>query len=153
MPHPPAPPAPPSPSAATGAAAGIALVVDDHPLVRAAIAELIESFGYRVVEAETGEAAARLLGGGLDIDLLVTDQLMPGMNGIELAGLARARRPGLPVLIVSGAAGPDDLPPGMLWLAKPFRKAELQDCLARFARTAGDAPCLPEPVPLPPVAD
>ena len=73
------------------------------------------------MEAGSAEEALRLLRDGAAIDLLVTDHLMPGMSGADLAREARPLRPGLPVLIVSGYAEVDGLAPDLPRLAKPFR--------------------------------
>ena len=66
------------------------------------------------------------------MDLLVTDHLMPGMSGAELAGQARVLRPGLPILIVSGYAEVEGIAPGLPRLVKPFRVAELAERVARL---------------------
>ena len=119
---------------------GTALVVDDHDLVRASMSEMVEALGYRVIEAASGEAAARILAGRADIALLVTDQIMPGLSGTDLVRIARRTHPGLPVILVSGAPDPDGLPPGLLCLAKPFRKAQLQACLAALGMPGIEEP-------------
>jgi YesN/AraC family two-component response regulator len=63
-------------------------------------------------------------------DILITDHLMPGMNGIDLATAARERCPGLPVLIVSGYAEHAGLTPDLPRLTKPFRRNELAAAIA-----------------------
>jgi signal transduction histidine kinase/CheY-like chemotaxis protein len=121
----------PGPSAPRARPArGSALLVDDEDLVRMSTADMLMDLGYEVVEAGSGEEALRLLGGGLAPDLLVTDHLMPGMNGADLARQARALRPGLPVLIVSGYAQVDGIAPDLPRLTKPFRNADLATALA-----------------------
>ncbi|MGZ8281659.1 MAG: ATP-binding protein [Allosphingosinicella sp.] len=104
---------------------GVALVVDDHALVRASTSEMLADLGYRVVEARSGEEAAEMFARGFNADLLVTDHVMPGMSGADLALIVRVRQPGLPVLIVSGYSDPNGVPPELVCLAKPFRPAEL----------------------------
>ena len=107
------------------------LAVDDDRLVLNNTIALLEDLGHEVLQATSGEAALGLLTD--DIDLLVTDQLMPQMTGDELARRARARRPDLPVLLVSGygelseEGGPQ--PPR---LAKPFTQAELAQAIAEL---------------------
>ena len=82
---------------------GRILVVDDEPLVRMGTAELLRDEGYEVDEAESGEAALAL--GPLDhFACVVTDYLMPGLNGVELAHRLHADRPALPILLLSGYA-------------------------------------------------
>jgi PAS domain S-box-containing protein len=104
---------------------GIALLVDDEDLVRMSTADMLMDLGYEVAEASSAEEALRLMDQGLRPDLLVTDHLMPGMNGAELAQLATSRSPGLPVLIVSGYAEAEGVAPGLARLTKPFRNSEL----------------------------
>ena len=77
------------------AAAGTVLLVDDEDLVRESTAEMLADMGFHVVEATCPEAALRLIADGLLPDILVTDHLMPGMTGTELAGKLRALHPGV----------------------------------------------------------
>ena len=91
------------------------LLVDDEDVVRAATAEMLEDVGYTVLQADSGPAALAILRNNESIDLLITDYLMPGMNGVELIRNARNVRPSLLALIISGystiAEGPGaDLP-------------------------------------------
>jgi PAS domain S-box-containing protein len=109
--------------------AGTVLLVDDEELVRASTAGMLADLGYRVVEADNGEAAMALVAEGLRPDLLVTDQLMPGLSGTDLAMRLRERFTELPVLIVSGYADLDSLSPAFPHLSKPFRHAELAAAL------------------------
>jgi CheY-like chemotaxis protein len=108
----------------------MALLVDDEDLVRMSTADMLMDLGYDVVEACTGEEALRLIDGGLQPDLVVTDHLMPGMTGVELAKALRSSRPTLPLLIISGYAEEDGIDPSLARLTKPFRKAELAASLA-----------------------
>jgi CheY-like chemotaxis protein len=111
-------------------ARGTALLVEDEDLVRMSTAEMLMDFGYEVVEAGSAEEALRLVDQGLAPDLVVTDHLMPGLTGMDLARDLLARRPGLPVLIVSGYADVEGIAPGLPRLTKPFRNAELAASLA-----------------------
>jgi len=104
---------------------GLVLLVDDEDLVRDSTASMLGGLGYEVVEAASAEAALGLVKNGLRPDLLVSDHLMPGLSGTDLAVRLRARMPGLPVLIVSGYAGVDGLAPAFPRLTKPFRQADL----------------------------
>jgi signal transduction histidine kinase/ActR/RegA family two-component response regulator len=123
--------------------AGTVLLVDDEELVRASTAGMLADLGYRVVEAESGEAAIALLDRGLRPDLLVTDQLMPGLSGTDLAVRLRERFAGLPVLIVSGYADLESLSPAFPHLSKPFRQAELAAALDKV--TAADTAHIARP--------
>jgi CheY-like chemotaxis protein len=104
---------------------GCVLVIDDEKLVRQATAFMLSDLGYEVVEASSAQIALDLIADGLDPALIVTDHLMPGMNGAELARHIRAERPDLPVLIVSGYSDADGIAPDLSRLTKPFRTAEL----------------------------
>jgi CheY-like chemotaxis protein len=110
--------------------AGTVLLVDDEDLVRPSTADMLENLGYEVTEAATAEEAMRLVRGGMRPDLLVTDHLMPGLSGAELARTVRAEYPGTQVLIVSGYAEADGVAPDLPRLTKPFRRDELEACLA-----------------------
>ena len=100
------------------------LLVEDQDGVRAVIAEHLREFGYTVLEAADGAAALRLLRLGARADVLVTDVGLPGgLNGRQVADAARERRPGLPVLFITGYAdGALDrqFAPGMEVIGKPF---------------------------------
>ncbi|RZM07581.1 MAG: response regulator, partial [Sphingomonas sp.] len=84
-------------------------------------------------EAVSAEEALRLIDGGLSPDLVVTDHLMPGMSGAQLARELKVLRPGMPVLIVSGYAEEDGIDADIPRLTKPFRNAELAASLATMA--------------------
>jgi CheY-like chemotaxis protein len=113
---------------------GTALLVDDENLVRMSTADMLMDLGYSVVEASSAEDALRLVDEGLRPDLLVTDHLMPGMTGVELAHALQTREPNLPVLIVSGYAEAEGIAPGIARLTKPFRNSELAESLSGLER-------------------
>ena len=121
------------------------LLVDDEDVVRTATAEMLEDVGYDVVQADSGAAALSVLRTGQAIDLIVTDYLMPGMNGVDLVRLARNIEPSLLALIISGystiAEGPGaDLPR----LAKPYRQVDLAGRVAELL-TGQEGTMLPFP--------
>jgi PAS domain S-box-containing protein len=111
-------------------AAGMALVVDDEDLVRASTADMLIDLGYSVIEANCAASALKLVDEGLQPDVLITDHLMPGMTGTELARKLKARRPQMPVVIVSGFAEVESIAFDLPRLAKPYRNAELAAILA-----------------------
>lgn len=121
-----------APEPARTAAHGTALLVDDEELARMSTADMLNDLGYSVVEAASGEEAMRLFSKGERFDLLITDHLMPGMNGTDLARTIRAEQPGLPVFLVSGYAEHEGLEADLPRLTKPFRKDELAASLAQF---------------------
>lgn len=104
------------------------LVVDDDRLVRRFMTESLRTLGYRVSDAADGQSAIELLKERA-FDLLIVDFAMPGMNGAQVAGLARSLRPQLRILIVSGYADSTALQAAVgdaPQLRKPFDTAELQ---------------------------
>jgi PAS domain S-box-containing protein len=111
---------------------GIALLVDDEELVRASTSYMLADLGYRVIEASSGEEALQLLSAGQHVDLIVTDHLMPGISGTDLARRVRNSRPGTAILLVSGYAEHEGLDPDLPRLTKPFRKSELAASLAQL---------------------
>jgi PAS domain S-box-containing protein len=101
------------------------LVVEDEPVVRGVIVEMLQDQGYRPLEAVDGPAGLRILQRGERVDLLVTDVGLPGMNGRQLADQARESRPGLKILFITGyaenvAIAQGFLQPGMEMITKPF---------------------------------
>jgi PAS domain S-box-containing protein len=108
---------------------GCALLVDDEEAVRASTAHMLEECGLEVVEVESARVALRRLESDEEYSVLVTDHLMPGMDGTELVRAARAIRPGLPCLIVSGYADVEAIAPDLPRLTKPFRTSELLEAL------------------------
>lgn len=123
------PQAPAAVSAPVDARAGEAvLVVEDQPAVLELTRRVLDTHGYEVHVAQSGADALALLDDGtLAVDLLLTDVMMPGMLGNELAGQVRVRRPGTRVLYMSGyadAAVTDDPESGGV-VAKPFTPGQL----------------------------
>jgi PAS domain S-box-containing protein len=101
------------------------LVVEDEPVVRGVILEMLGEQGYRTIEAIDGLAGLRILQSNARIDLLVTDVGLPGMNGRQLADQARENRPDLKILFITGyaesvAIADGFLQPGMEMITKPF---------------------------------
>jgi PAS domain S-box-containing protein len=107
------------------------LVVEDDPFVRSYSIKSVESLGFSVISAVDGNDALQKLRAENPVDILFTDIVMPGgINGWELADLARQLRPGLPVLLTSGYAletlvKHGRLREGAVVLTKPYRKVDL----------------------------
>jgi PAS domain S-box-containing protein len=118
-------------SAAEHAATGeTVLVVEDEPVVRGVILEMLGEQGYRTLAAVDGPSGLNILRGRARIDLLVTDVGLPGINGRQLADQARETRPGLKVLFITGyaenvAMSEGFLQPGMEMITKPFDLGDL----------------------------
>lgn len=114
------------------------LVVDDESVVRGMIRRQLEALGYPVLEAAGGREAIQLiLEQGAPIGLLITDVLMPFMNGRELATRVSVIRPDLKVLFISAysadiLAGFGLGPPGVDVLRKPFKHGELPQRVERL---------------------
>ncbi|MGE4242819.1 response regulator [Ramlibacter sp.] len=108
----------------------IVLVVEDEPVVRTLVVDVLESLGFRVIEAVDGPSALRILQSEQRIDLLVSDVGLPGMNGRQVYDAAASRRPGLKVLFMTGyaenaALSKGFLDPGMELITKPFAMEQL----------------------------
>jgi len=120
--------------AAPEVARGRLMLVEDEPAVRRLVTRMLERHGYDVVVAENGEDALSLSREpGEPVDLLVSDVVMPGMSGPELARRLRESWPGLAVLFVSGYPRdfrPGDAPAEDAFLAKPFTQEQLLRAVA-----------------------
>ncbi|WP_426959320.1 response regulator [Muricoccus radiodurans] len=106
------------------------LVVDDEATVREVTAGFLSDLGHETLEAADGDAALRMLESDPSIALLVADFAMPRMNGAELSERARAMRPGLPILVVTGYAELAKLSADIPVLHKPYRQQDLAEHVA-----------------------
>jgi CheY-like chemotaxis protein len=108
----------------------VILFVDDDPLIALSTTEMLEDLGHRVIGASSGLHALDIIKSDQQIDLMMTDHVMPGMTGIELAAASRELRPSLPILLATGYA---ELPEGaqldLPRLAKPYHQDQLRDRL------------------------
>ncbi len=104
------------------------LVVDDDPGVLDVVVAMLEELGCEVFSAHSGPDALDRLRQNQDISILITDINMPGMDGHELAELARQRRPELKVLQLSGR---EPRRGGLPMIRKPFSFEELADTMRR----------------------
>jgi signal transduction histidine kinase len=109
------------------------LLCDDDDDVRRFMCEFLGSVGYIIHEANGPEAALGILEHQAEIDLLIVDYAMPGMNGLETIRQARQRRPGLKPLLITGYAGAvGGSTAGVPLLRKPFAPAELARRIAEI---------------------
>jgi CheY-like chemotaxis protein len=106
------------------------LLVDDEEIVRTATAEMIRDLGHEVEEAGGGIEALRLLDGGLSADVVVTDYMMPGMDGGMLARRLENTHPDVPVLLITGYTGPTNSVLHLPRVSKPFGQADIAAALA-----------------------
>lgn len=107
------------------------LVIDDEPIVRMLVVDILEELGYQALEAGDGVSGMKILESKVRIDLLITDVGLPGgMNGRQVAEAARMRRPDLEILFITGYAenavlNHGHLEPGMQVITKPFTMDEM----------------------------
>jgi putative two-component system response regulator len=116
------------------------LVIDDEPIVRMLVAEILETAGHDVVVAESAEQALSLFEAE-DLELVVSDVVMPGLSGLELLETVRARRASLPVILITGAGTYETLSQALTrgaagLVTKPFSHAELQSAVAEALERA-----------------
>lgn len=114
------------------------LLVEDDEAVRAVARRALDRFGYRVLPASRGDEALAIARDLTEpIDLLLTDIMMPGMNGVEVAAEVARIRPGIQVFFMSGYADQDLvrqglLEPGTHFLQKPFTPQDLAEQIRRI---------------------
>jgi CheY-like chemotaxis protein len=106
---------------------------------------MLEDLGHTAIGAQSGKAALDILRQDNSIDLVITDQLMPQMTGLQLASAIKAQWPKLPVLIATGFAEIPSGAPGFARLAKPFTQAELAEKLTNVHPMPGKARVLKFP--------
>jgi CheY-like chemotaxis protein len=116
------------------------LVVEDEPVVRSLVLRILEAYGYRVYQAPTGAAALEFLAKpGTEVDLVVSDIVMPRMSGRELGAKLREQFPGLPILYMSGYSGTEIKQQGLIEEGAPFlQKPITPDALAIAVRSELD---------------
>jgi CheY-like chemotaxis protein len=129
-------------SRARPATGELLLVVEDEAAVRRGVQRNLERLGYRVATASDGENALRVTEALGPIDLLLTDVVMPGLDGPGLACRLRARWPGLPVLFVTGYSADrlthsDALGPNDRVLEKPYQLDDLAQAIREMLAARG----------------
>lgn len=117
------------------------LVIDDEAVVRGLMSEILREAGYSVQTAATAEEAAEHLAND-EIDLVVSDIVMPDLSGFELLETVRVQRPSLPVVLVTGADSYEHLSAALTrgadgLVSKPFTHAALRDAVATALERAG----------------
>lgn len=114
------------------------LLVDDEPLILRTGCAMLERAGYPVTAVSSAAEAKAALAEN-DFALMITDYSMPGENGVSLIRQARALKPGIPVILVSGLGHieevDEDLASRLVTLPKPYKKQDLLDAIAQFYRT------------------
>jgi len=110
------------------------LVVDDEPVLRVLMPEILQDEGYAVIDAADGQSMLELLQ-GVHPDLVLMDVMMPGVDGREAYQVLRSRAdlPNLPVVMMSAAVQPGRLDPSIAaFLRKPFDLTELVELVAEL---------------------
>ncbi len=109
------------------------LAVDDDSLVLMNTVALLEDLGHIVLEARSGDEALAIFRREDGIDLVITDQAMPSMTGVQFAEIALAERPGVPFILATGYGElPAAANPVLRKLGKPFRQIDLERALAEI---------------------
>jgi CheY-like chemotaxis protein len=110
----------------------VVLIADDEALVRMLLVDVFEDAGFDVIEASDGDEAVRLLRARSDIEGVLTDVQMPGVDGYEVARVAKTECPGCLIVIASGRQWPKpgDLTEGAEFVQKPFSPESI---VRRFA--------------------
>jgi signal transduction histidine kinase/CheY-like chemotaxis protein len=115
---------------------GSVLLVDDEAFIRMSTADMLGDLGYSVTEASSAEVALDMIDKGFAPDLLITDHLMPGITGTQLAQQVQERLPGTVILIISGYTDVDGIAAGLPRLTKPFRENDLARTLEELVGPA-----------------
>ena len=114
------------------------LFVEDEPLLGELMTEALTDKGFEVRTVPDAGGALRYLLSGADVDVMFTDiDLGKGMDGVELAKLARELRPTLPIVYASGRRTTEQFSPvpGSIFLPKPYSLTQVDQTLARVSRT------------------
>ena len=128
----------PAARALPGVASRTVLLVDDEALVRDATAEMLRDMGHEVTAVGSGPEALARLDAGFRPDIVITDFMMPHMDGGALARRIQGRPDAPPVLLITGYSGRDDAVGDLPRLGKPFRQADLADAVARLLDPPGN---------------
>ncbi|HEY4252649.1 MAG TPA: PAS domain S-box protein [Roseomonas sp.] len=130
---------------ATGGRGETVLVIEDDPAVRLLVLEVLRELGYCAIETADGKEAVPILQSGRHLDLLVSDVGLPGLNGRQLAEIARESRPDLPILFMTAYARDAGdqarfLAAGMEIISKPFTVGQFGQRVNRILRPDAGIP-------------
>ena len=113
----------------------VVLAVDDNAIVLMGTTAMLEGLGHRALKATSGKEALDILRREESVDLVITDQAMPGMTGAQLANVIKVEWPAMPILLATGYAelppGPE---PGLPKLAKPFGQQDLARAIGKVMK-------------------
>ena len=111
----------------------LVLIVEDDPSISDLTGKIVEKMGYTVLLADSADRAMTMIEDeGLRPDLVVSDVVMPGLSGLELAAILRFKHPDMKLLLMSGYTESiitkhGDLDPNIPFIQKPFTRSELAD--------------------------
>jgi CheY-like chemotaxis protein len=114
----------------------IVLVVEDEPILRMSVVDLIEDAGFETVEAANSKQAIQVLESRSDVSVILSDiDMPPGIDGMALVAMVRDRWPPIAIILVSGQMASDDIkiPEGGVFFSKPYRSTDVVAALKRFA--------------------
>ncbi len=114
----------------------IVLIVEDEPLQRMMVVDMVEEAGFEAVEAMGADDAVRILESRLDIRIVFTDIDMPGgVDGMKLAASIRDRWPPIELIVTSGERRPrlSELPVRAVYFSKPYFREKIMETMQRFA--------------------
>jgi two-component system NtrC family sensor kinase len=116
------------------------LLVEDHPDVSLVARDYLEQYGCKVIEANSAERAVETLNGRHDIDLVLSDIVMPGMSGLELGRLVREHHPEIPVILASGYSDKAAVATseGFALIRKPYSPETLRHILSQILGDEAD---------------
>jgi PAS domain S-box-containing protein len=133
-------PAPSAPIARPNAQPRTVMVVDDDTLVLHSAAAMLEDLGHNVFQASSGKEALSMLAQHPEVEVLITDQAMPNMTGVELAAAVKTTFPSVRIVLASGYAElPADSGVMLAKLAKPFTQGELDSAISQATGPAPDS--------------
>lgn len=120
------------------------LLVDDHAGARHSMQRILLSAGFHILQASSGKSALKVFSEHVpEIDLLIADCMMPGMNGLELAEQLRRQQPSLKVILTSGyrTCGCEQVPSSVPLIHKPFSGTEIIERIRAVLDSSGELPC------------
>lgn len=115
------------------------LMVEDEPLQRMGLTQIVEEAGYAAVEAADADQAIAILERRTDIHIVLADIDMPGsMDGLRLAAMVRDRWPPIEIIVTSAGRAPrlDTIPARSVFLPKPLNERRVRSALERFSSSA-----------------
>ena len=117
------------------------LLVEDDALILMSTTEMLKDLGHTVIEAHSGPEALRILRSGEKVDIVVTDQGMPDMTGMQLADNIRGSWPDLPILLATGYAElPKNAGPTLTRLSKPYDQEQIAAAISRLVQKKAHPP-------------